>query len=416
MTVPNILVVDDSPMFLRLLAQTVQQRIPSQVFTADSLEKTRILLDEQHFDAAMLDLNLPDAPRGEVVELVLERGIPVIVFASACTEALRKRLWAMEIADYVIKEGDASLLYAVNQVRRILRNQEIKVLVVEDSDMIRSMIAKLLRVHRFQVFEAADGLAGLQILRENPDIRLITTDYEMPEMDGVQFIRKVRQTYAKEQIAIIGFSNHEQDIISTRFLKSGANDFLSKPFSSERFYCRISQNIELLEYIEMIRDYSEKDFLTGLYNRRYLFEHGPDFMKRIARGGRNIFLAMFDIDFFKKINDQYGHEVGDIVLKSLSQKMLDAFRMHGIVVRLGGEEFCALLQDGDLDVAAGLDNFRNEIAQNSIEHGGAVLRYTLSIGLCAAQDEDLDSMLRRADEALYRAKQMGRNRLEYAGG
>ena len=137
MSVPNILVVDDSRMFLRLLVQKVRHHIPSQVFAADSLKKTQTLLDGHDFDIAMLDLNLPDASQGEVVDLVLKYDVPVIVFASACSERLRKRLWAKDIADYVIKEGDDSLQYAVSQARRILRNRDIKVLVVENLEGLR---------------------------------------------------------------------------------------------------------------------------------------------------------------------------------------------------------------------------------------------------------------------------------------
>lgn len=413
MSVPNILVVDDSRMFLRLLVQKVRHHIPSQVFAADSLKKTQTLLDGHDFDMAMLDLNLPDAPQGEVVDLVLKYDVPVIVFASACSERLRKRLWAKDIADYVIKEGDDSLQYAVSQARRILRNRNIKVLVVEDSESVRGMIAKLLRVHRFQVFEADGGASGLRVLQDNPDIRLIIADYEMPEMDGVQFLRKVRQTHAKEQMAVIGVSSHEDEPLSTRFLKSGANDFLTKPFSSEEFYCRISQNIELLEYIEEIKEYSEKDFLTGLYNRRYLFQNAPSFIEESRKMGQDVFLAMFDIDSFKKINDIHGHEAGDAVLKDIGNKLEESFGTHGMVVRLGGEEFCAVLRDNGMDMAAVLDQFRIDVAESFMEYGELSLNYTLSIGLCAITDEKLDSMLRRADAALYRAKQNGRNRLEY---
>jgi response regulator receiver modulated diguanylate cyclase len=228
----------------------------------------------------MLDLNLPDAPQAEVVDLVLEKGIPVIVFAGDCTDQTRKRLWSKNIVDYVLKEGGESLRYAVRQARRVILNRDVKVLVVEDSEMVRTMVAGLLRVHRFQVFEACNGREGLQVLNANPDIRLIITDYEMPEMDGIRFVRAVRARHPKEEMAIIGISSHELESLSARFLKSGANDFLTKPFSSEEFYCRVSQNMDLLEYIQTIKDYSEKDFLTGLFNRRYLFAQGPSRIRK----------------------------------------------------------------------------------------------------------------------------------------
>ena len=415
---PKILVVDDSKMFLQVLVQHLEQAQIGQVVAGASLEETQRLLDAHAFDVALLDLNLPDAPQGEVVDLVLERGIPVIVFAGDCTEQTRKRLWAKNIVDYVVKEGGDSLRYAVGQTRRVLLNRDIKVLVVEDSDTVRTMVAGLLRVHRFQVFEAADGRQGLNVLAANPDIRLIITDYEMPVMDGVRFIRTVRQQHPKEKLAIIGISSHEQEFLSTRFLKSGANDFLAKPFSSEEFYCRISQNMDLLEYIQAIREYSEKDFLTGLYNRRYLFGHGPAYMGAARKRGATVYLAMLDMDHFKRNNDRFGHEAGDTVLRAMGEQMLLWFGAHGIPVRLGGEEFCLLVDDGYFDVPATLDAFRQEISQNPVADGDTRIAVTLSIGLCPDSGEELESMLKRADLMLYQAKQNGRNRVEIwtAGG
>lgn len=413
---PEILVVDDSKMFLQVLVQHLEQARLGRIVPASSLEETRQALSRHEFDVALLDLNLPDAPQGEVVDLVLDRGIPVIVFAGDCTEQTRKRLWAKNIVDYVVKEGGESLRYAVGQARRVLLNRDIKVLVVEDSDMVRTMVAGLLRVHRFQVFEASDGRQGLNVLAANPDIRLIITDYEMPGMDGVRFIRTVRRQHPKEKLAIIGISSHEQEFLSTRFLKSGANDFLTKPFSSEEFYCRMSQNMDLLEYIQAIREYSEKDFLTGLYNRRYLFEHGPAYLSAARKRGGAVYLAMLDMDHFKRINDQFGHEGGDAVLRAMGERMLLWFGAHGIPARLGGEEFCLVVEDRFLDVPAALDAFRQEISQNPVAHGETGITVTFSIGLCPDQGEELEVMLKRADLMLYKAKQSGRNRMEIWSG
>lgn len=280
---PNVLVVDDSKMFLQVLVQSLEEAVAGRIISAGSLEETRALLDQHEFAVAMLDLNLPDAPQGEVVDLVLEKGIPVIVFAGDCTDQTRERLWSKNIVDYVLKEGGESLRYAVRQARRVILNREIKVLVVEDSEMVRTMVAGLLRVHRFQVFEAANGREGLQVLNANPDIRLIITDYEMPEMDGIRFVRAVRARHPKEEMAIIGISSHELEYLSARFLKSGANDFLTKPFSSEEFYCRVSQNMDLLEYIQTIKDYSEKDYLTGCSTAATCLRRGRPVFARSRR-------------------------------------------------------------------------------------------------------------------------------------
>lgn len=409
---PNVLVVDDSKMFLQVLVQSLEEAVAGRIISAGSLTETRALLDQHEFAVAMLDLNLPDASQAEVVDLVLEKGIPVIVFAGDCTDQTRKRLWSKNIVDYVLKEGGESLRYAVRQARRVILNREVKVLVVEDSEMVRTMVAGLLRVHRFQVFEACNGREGLQVLNANPDIRLIITDYEMPEMDGIRFVRTVRARHPKEEMAIIGISSHELESLSARFLKSGANDFLTKPFSSEEFYCRVSQNMDLLEYIQTIKDYSEKDFLTGLFNRRYLFAQGPSRIRKKQKQGDAVCLVMLDIDHFKKINDQFGHETGDVVLRDLGEQLRRHFAHRGIAARLGGEEFCLLLNDDGGSAAALLEAFRREVAATDFTCGGVRCSFSVSIGLCVSTHLDLEAMLKNADDALYMAKNNGRNRLE----
>lgn len=410
-TVPKILVVDDSKMFLQVLVDNLRESIDAEVIAAGSMGQTRELLHEHAFDLALLDLNLPDAPQGEVVDLVLGRGVPVIVFAGDCADQTRERLWSKRIVDYVVKEGGESLSYAVRQARRVIMNRDVKALVVEDSETVRTMLAGLLRVHRFQVFEAGDGREALKVLSANPDIQLIIADFEMPEMDGVRFVRVVRARHPKDEVAIIGISSHEQENLSARFLKSGANDFLTKPFSSEEFYCRVSQNMDLLEYIRTIKDYSEKDFLTGLYNRRYLFSQGASRMRRRQKGGGRVYLAMLDIDHFKKINDQYGHEKGDAVLKDMGERLRQRFASRGIAVRLGGEEFCLLLDDVDGNVVELVEAFRREISTTPITAGGSRIAFTVSVGLCGSAHEDMESMIRRADELLYKAKEHGRDRI-----
>ena len=409
---PKILVVDDSKMFLKVLVQSLEQTVACAVFSAESMEKARLLLDAHEFDVAMLDLNLPDAPQGEVVDLALERGIPVIVFAGDCTDQTRNRLWSKNIVDYVVKEGGESLNHAIRQARRVIMNRAVKALVVEDSDMVRSMVSGLLRVHRFQVLEAENGREAMRVLSANPDIRLVITDYEMPEMDGLRFVRLVRARHPRDEVAIIGISSHELESLSARFLKSGANDFLNKPFTSEEFYCRVTQNMDLLEYIQSIKDFSEKDFLTGLFNRRYLFANAPSRIRKRRKQSGAACLAMLDIDHFKKINDRYGHETGDAVLKDLGERLLQRFGATGIAARLGGEEFCLLLDGDEKDVARELEAFRQFVSETPVHCGGTTVGCSLSAGLCVSGRMDLEALIRKADEMLYQAKEKGRNRLE----
>jgi diguanylate cyclase (GGDEF)-like protein len=231
-------------------------------------------------------------------------------------------------------------------------------------------------------------------------------------MDGIQLTKKIRRRYNKDQVAIIGISAQEKKILSAHFIKNGANDFIHKPFLSEEFYCRVTQNIELLERIEKIKELSNKDYMTGLYNRRYFFESGRKLFKKAEKQNYSIVIAMVDIDFFKQINDTYGHDAGDEVIKNVSGILKKRFRESDIVSRFGGEEFCILAMNMEPKHSFMLfEELRKMIEISEIRVGDKTIQTTVSIGVCATPLSSLDEMIKQADLMLYKAKKAGRNRV-----
>jgi len=144
---------------------------------------------------------------------------------------------------------------------------------------------------------------------------MVITYLEMPQMDGIELTNKIRRIYTREQLAVIGISGASNGIHSARFIKNGVDDFLRKPFCPEKFYCRITQNIESLNNIAKIQHVANTDYLTDLANRRSFFRSAELRVKEYINKKVPYCLAMIDIDFFKKVNDSYGHDVGDQVLK-----------------------------------------------------------------------------------------------------
>jgi diguanylate cyclase (GGDEF)-like protein len=200
--------------------------------------------------------------------------------------------------------------------------------------------------------------------------------------------------------------------LSAKFLKSGANDFLPKPFLNEEFHCRVSQNVELLELIERIQEASYRDFLTNLFNRRYFFAAGQETHEQAVVGKTRLALAMIDIDHFKKVNDQHGHAVGDQALRHIASLLTDMFPEPAMVFRLGGEEFCVLVPDLDRQqTLLRFNEARKAIERSPVSVGDVSFAVTVSIGLATVPGPSLDEMLRRADDLLYQAKAKGRNRL-----
>lgn len=247
----KILVIEDSHVQAKIICRHIESMTTFSTISADSLEATAAVLDSMRDDvfAAVVDLNLPDAPYGEAVDLVQQHGLAAIVLTATFKDEVRDSLLARNVADYVLKESIVVLDDVESKIERLFKNQFIKALVVDDSRMARSSVRSLLEIQNYQVMEAENGVRALEVLAEHPDIKLIVTDYEMPEMDGFQLTTEVRRKYTKQQLAIVGISGAGDSAMTAKFLKHGANDFLHKPFAAEEFSWRVNQTIELIELV-----------------------------------------------------------------------------------------------------------------------------------------------------------------------
>lgn len=409
----KVLVVEDSRMFSQVLQNRIESTGLFDVVCAHNLEETIQAVSQSaaSYFVAILDLNLPDAQEGQVVDYVRSLEIPVVVFTGEFDEDRREDILAKKVIDYVFKESSSSMHYVIHLLERLYKNRFTKVLVVEDSTSARQHIRSLLERQMFQVVEAADGQKALEVMAQHPDIRMILTDYSMPVMDGFQLTKKVRTLKGRDEIVIIGISAHGNNLLSAKFIKNGANDFLTKPFLNEEFFCRISQNIDNLENVIALKQAAIRDFLTGLYNRRYFFDAGRKLLASAKRGHIRLVVAMLDIDHFKSINDTYGHDMGDEVIRRVTRIIEIHFRDSDIVARFGGEEFAVMAVNMDPDkIPEIFDQLRHFIATEEIQaEDGSLIHTSISIGVACEFEENLDLMVATADRMLYLAKNAGRN-------
>ncbi|PLX97611.1 MAG: diguanylate cyclase response regulator [Desulfuromonas sp.] len=404
----HILVVEDNHLFGTVVCKMIRQQLSCKLTWVENYADARKKIEDRsnNFSVALLDLNLPDAEMGEAVDYAIAHDIPSIVFTSRFNQQLHEQIWSKGIVDYVLKEGPDSLNYIIKQIRRLHRNRSIDVLVVEDSALIRNHLVETLRVQRFNVFSATNGEEALSVISNNSNIRLVITDFHMPIMDGFDLVRKLRRQYSYNDLAIIGLSAHEDPTLSARFLKYGANDYLVKPFSQEEFYCRVHQNVDMLESIRQIRQNAERDFLTGLYNRRYFF----NYWQKTLNPNKPTAFAMLDIDHFKQVNDTYGHDSGDQVLREVSALLIREAPADALVARFGGEEFCLLFNADKEEGTRVAEHLRETISRQKIPvEGQQQLQVTTSIGLYCGNCAEIEKIIRCADEKLYLAKQLGRN-------
>jgi len=406
----RILIIEDTPTIARV-QKHIAQKVGYEADIAGSLAEAKELISKHSFFCAVVDFILPDAPNGEAVPCTIEADIPTIVMTGNLDETTRNIVEKHPIIDYITKENKQAYQYLEKQLARLPRNEQILVLVVDDSAATRHHICNLLTCHKYQTLEAVDGVDALKVLAENPKISVIITDNEMPNMNGDELCVEIRRLYSNDEKAIIGISALDTLHLSTRFLKSGADDYLRKPFNNEEFYCRLSQNVDMLENIKTIRLQANTDYLTKLPNRRYFFGEANSHLKAAKVSDTSVSLAMIDVDHFKSINDNYGHDAGDEVLKGLSQCMAKYFE-DNLVGRFGGEEFAVYFADQDpQESLQRLEKFRLFVEKHSPEFSKDHIKFTLSIGFHNGPVYSLDELIKQADLKLYQAKDTGRNKL-----
>jgi diguanylate cyclase (GGDEF)-like protein len=411
----KVLIVEDSPTINELLTHNIVAQLHIDVESASSLQEAKQILDKHNdkFFVAILDLNLPDAPHGEIVDYVLSMGVPPIILTSNISDGLHDEMMDKHIIDYVIKRNLNEIEYVIELVERLSYNFERKILLVDDSKSSRQVMKTLLQRHYFNVLEASDGNEALHLLDEHDDIIMMITDYNMPAMNGMELTTKVRGKYSRHELAIIGISALGSGTVSIKFLKSGANDFISRPFLHEEFYCRINQNIDAVVNYNTLRTAADCDYLTGLFNRKYIFNNiGEKLFQNAKRNNINLTVAMIDIDFFKRINDTHGHHTGDMALKHIASIFTEQLRESDVIARIGGEEFCLLCVNIDNSKAEKLfERFRQAVMENPLVLEDLTVSMTVSIGYTMELPDSLDHMVKDADSALYDAKEGGRNKV-----
>jgi len=302
------------------------------------------------------------------------------------------------------------------------------VLIIDDSDTIREEIGKAIRSAGLfdQILEARDGLEGFKSLLNNR-VDLVLCDLEMPRMDGFRFLAMARSREELQDLPVIILTSREERETKIRGLEQGASDYVTKPFDTGELIARVRVQLkmkclqdELKRSNEMLRKLSITDPLTHLYNRRHLMETVEKEFQRASRKGAHLSLVILDIDYFKKINDTYGHQEGDNVLVILAELVRKRLRAYDIAARYGGEEFVLLLPETPLlEAQAIADRLRLEVQDHPFTGKLQNLIMTISLGVATYPSDTIacvDALFRQADEALYRAKHSGRNRVEVMTG
>jgi len=299
------------------------------------------------------------------------------------------------------------------------------ILLVQNDPTTRGLLSRQLERVGYTVIQASNGDDALSIL-EKRFIPFLLTDWEMPDMNGIELCRAVRQMPLEGYVYTILLNARDSKGNVLSGLAAGADDYLSKPPDDNELRARINSGRRILKLEQSLRVANKRihqllitDALTTAFNRRYLMDHLPQEIEKARRYARPLSVALCDVDHFKNINESYGHQIGDRVLRSLSTLIMSHLRKDiDWVVRHGGEEFLVVLPETPLSNAVAIaEKIRLGIASHAFEIFGVTIHVTASVGVAgyhsmsAPDDTAIDVLIADADDCLHRAKESGRNRV-----
>jgi diguanylate cyclase (GGDEF)-like protein len=406
----NILIIDNDTIFAKNTKSNLEKSINTkvQIVNFDDIKD-----DKETENYSLYIIRLDNKTDKIIKKLSLNKKI-IIITTNKDDEENRKKILSYNVTDYMITDINLKVDLITNIVKRLINNSHKTVMSVDDSKLVNSKISLLLQTQNLNHIHFYDGKEAWEYLNHpsSKKIDLVIADYEMPNMDGYDLVENIRAKYSLEELPILVLSISKKSCIISKFLKAGANDFITKPFINEEFTARIANTLTLLDMYNKAKNMAMTDYLTGLHNRAYFYATGKKALDISKRTNHPISIGMIDIDNFKKINDTYGHDAGDKVLVHVANTIKKMLRRSDIFVRFGGEEFVIMLPNCPLDQAHNImDKIRKVVAKSAVNLDNDILiNITISVGVSSKMDT-LDEMIKKADKYMYIAKKSGKNRV-----
>jgi two-component system cell cycle response regulator len=446
----RILVVDDVEPNVRLLEAKLTLEYYEVLTATDGATALEIAAAERP-DIILLDVMMPGMDGFETCRRLkadpVTRHIPVVLVTALDGREDKMKGLAVGADDFVTKPIDDVILFArVKSLVRLkavmdelrereesgrrlgvdtdgagrLRGSGGRVLVVDDNDRQAGKICEQLQGEHRPVIET-DPAAALIAARGPVDLMIVNVSAS--EFDGLRFVAQVRSTEASRRTPILAVVDPADRPRLVKALELGVNDILARPVDPEELDARARTQILRKRYADFLKqklDYSLEmavtDALTGLHNRRYMAGQLQALMSRAGQGGDPVAVLVMDIDHFKAVNDGFGHDAGDEVLREFAVRLATNVRAIDLPCRLGGEEFVVVMPGASLeDASIVADRIRRDVGSMPfpIMSGAESLAITVSVGVAASTgaSDNPDALLKRADEGVYEAKSRGRNQV-----
>ncbi|MGB7098320.1 MAG: PleD family two-component system response regulator [Xanthobacteraceae bacterium] len=449
----RVLVVDDVPANVKLL----EARLSAEYFdvvTAMSGAEALTICERAECDLVLLDVMMPDMDGFEVCRRLktntITHHIPVVMVTALDQPSDRVRGLEAGADDFLTKPiPEPALIARVRSLTRLkmvtdelrmraLTSRDIgiespereavadtgrggRVLIVDDRPASYERVAAMLAKEQSVEVEADPNEALFRAADGDYDLLIVSLGLE--NFDGLRLCSQLRSLDRTRNVPILAITEPDNSTRMLRGLEIGVNDYLMRPIDKNELLARARSQVRKRRYAERLRDNVQisiemaiTDALTGLFNRRYMENHLGTLVEQAGARGKPLAVLALDIDHFKSINDTYGHDAGDDVLRDFAMRIKRSIRGIDLACRCGGEEFIIVMPETDMAVAMTVaERLRRRIATEpfAISEGTRTIPVTLSIGIAAlrGRDDTPASLLKRADQALYRAKRDGRNRV-----
>ncbi|EJT2318886.1 diguanylate cyclase [Campylobacter upsaliensis] len=407
----KILLIDDNKMLSKLLAKKIQNTLNYEVDIAHTMTEAIAMLNNEYF-LSFVDLCLPDAMNGEIVDVVADK-IPTIVLTASNDTNKREEFMHKNILDYIFKESDTCVDQILDAISTLSYYAKSKVILAMAKLPERNEIKKFLSQRLFKVLAAAHGEEALLYLEDNDDTKLIIADAKMPVVSGEELLAEIRTKYNDDDLGVI-LLGEKDDVAEARVLKNGANDYLIKPLLKELFNCRLDRVLNYMQDKKFIKTYNNLDHTSGLKDHYTFRSEVEDYLNDIAGGEQEFAFAFLDIDELKSINNEYGFEIGDSIIKICADEMIAETKGRDILGRYSAEKFGILLKNISQERALKiLSRIRVNIKNAGILINLDELFFTASLGVVFANSgAKLDDLVEKATKALSAAKNNGKDRIE----
>ncbi|MDX1975644.1 MAG: PleD family two-component system response regulator [Rickettsiales bacterium] len=451
----QILVVDDVPANIKLLEAKLASEYYDVITAKDgfeAIEKTK----ENKPDLILLDVMMPGMDGFETCRKLKENvdvsHIPVVMVTALSEKSDRLKGLESGADDFITKPINDTALFA--RVRSLVRiktlldelrlrdktslqmgiqteesNQFISdvagahvILVDDDTVQGKQIVAKLSETYKVEWVQDPEQAVNTVLACESLDAIMIST--LLTDTDGLRLSSQIKSHEEVRNVPLLVFVDEDDQRTMLKALEMGINDYLTVPVDKNEMTARLRTQIRRKRYQEALKSQYQQsismavtDGLTGLYNRHYLNTHLENMVKQAVKNGKNLGLMIMDMDHFKSVNDTYGHDVGDQVLKQLAEIIIKMSRSTDLAARFGGEEFVILMPEADPQSALNAANRMREMVESTpfkISSEPHELKKTISIGVSNIHSEgdSAEALLKRADEALYSAKKSGRNQVK----